>query len=243
MVRGDSTPERGLRPLARSALRVLGKRRVRHPGDEAPLVRWIRVAKGDREGLAAAAAAEDPEVKMRGGAGIAVAAEEADLVSSSHDVAHLDQNAVRHEVTVEGQGRVVVQDEHSLNGIFRKLRDVGYTVFPVNPNAETVEGVTCYPNVQAIPDGVEGVVIVTRPEVTEQVVRDFEEWVQQGAPDPRTDTEGATVSNSELTQTDVEAGRQFWAFQPIRYYRTPVVEDASWPDTEVDTFVLAKLEE
>lgn len=77
------------------------------------------------------------------------------------------------------------QDD-AANGIFRKLRDTGYTVFPVNPHADTVEGVTCYPNVQAIPDGVEGVVIVTRPEVTAQVVRDCAEagvksvWMHKG---------------------------------------------------------------
>jgi predicted CoA-binding protein len=59
-------------------------------------------------------------------------------------------------------------------------------VFPVNPNAEQAEGVACYPNVQAIPDGVEGVVIVTRPDITEQVVRDCAEagvkyvWMHKG---------------------------------------------------------------
>jgi hypothetical protein len=66
------------------------------------------------------------------------------------------------------------QDD-AANGIFRKLRDEGYEVFPVNPSVETVEGVTCYPNVQSIPGGVEGVVIVTSPKVTEQVVRDCAE--------------------------------------------------------------------
>ena len=63
------------------------------------------------------------------------------------------------------------QDD-AANGIFRKLRDEGYTVFAVNPSVESVEGETCYPNVQSIPGGVEGVVIVTSPKITEQVVRD-----------------------------------------------------------------------
>ncbi len=76
--------------------------------------------------------------------------------------------------------------DDAANGIFRKLRDAGYAVFPVNPNTDTAEGVTCYPNVQAIPDGVEGVVIVTRPEITDQVVRDCAEagvkyvWMHSG---------------------------------------------------------------
>jgi uncharacterized protein len=77
------------------------------------------------------------------------------------------------------------QDE-TANFIFRKLRDAGYTMFPVNPHTDTAEGVTCYPNVQAIPDGVDGVVIVTRPAITEQVVRDCAEagvkfvWMHKG---------------------------------------------------------------
>jgi predicted CoA-binding protein len=62
--------------------------------------------------------------------------------------------------------------EGTANGIYRKLRDMGHQVFPVNPNADAVEGDTCYPSVKAIPGSVDGVVIVTRPEVTEQVVHD-----------------------------------------------------------------------
>ena len=37
------------------------------------------------------------------------------------------------------------------NAVFKKLRDSGYEVFPVNPNAEVVEGVKCYPNVVPYP--------------------------------------------------------------------------------------------
>ncbi|MEW5847658.1 MAG: CoA-binding protein [Myxococcota bacterium] len=58
------------------------------------------------------------------------------------------------------------------NGIFVKLRDEGYQVFAVNPNATVVEGAPCYARVSDIPGGVDAVVIVTRPEATEEVVRD-----------------------------------------------------------------------
>jgi predicted CoA-binding protein len=37
---------------------------------------------------------------------------------------------------------------------------------------QTFEGDRCYPDVQSIPGGVGGVVIITRPEVTERIVRD-----------------------------------------------------------------------
>lgn len=61
------------------------------------------------------------------------------------------------------------------NGIFTGLRQRGYEVFPVNPNATEVMGEPCYPTLQTIPGGVDAVVIVTRPEVTEAVVRDCAE--------------------------------------------------------------------
>jgi predicted CoA-binding protein len=61
------------------------------------------------------------------------------------------------------------------NIVYRKLRASGYEVFPVNPNAETVEGDNCYPNLKSVPGGVDGVVIATRPAVTEEVVRECAE--------------------------------------------------------------------
>lgn len=56
------------------------------------------------------------------------------------------------------------------NLIFRKLKAGQRQVFAVNPNAETVEGETCYPTVMAIPGGVDGAVIVTTPKVACEVI-------------------------------------------------------------------------
>ncbi len=58
------------------------------------------------------------------------------------------------------------------NGIMKALRQRGHHVFAVNPNATEVDGVPCYPSLQAIPDGVGAAVIVTRPEVSEAVARE-----------------------------------------------------------------------
>lgn len=58
------------------------------------------------------------------------------------------------------------------NLIYKTLRERGYEVFALNPNATEIEGDPCYPNLQAIPGGVEGVVLATTPQVTEQIVRD-----------------------------------------------------------------------
>lgn len=58
------------------------------------------------------------------------------------------------------------------NLICRRLKQSGHAVFPVNPHMRTFEGDRCYPDVGSIPGGVDGVVIVTRPEITQQIVHD-----------------------------------------------------------------------
>jgi len=61
---------------------------------------------------------------------------------------------------------------HGANVVYQRLRERGYEVFAVNPNAEVVHGDACYPDLRSIPDGVEAVVIGTRPELAEATVRD-----------------------------------------------------------------------
>jgi hypothetical protein len=54
--------------------------------------------------------------------------------------------------------------------IYLKLRDHGYQVFPVHPGAETLHGDPCYPNLSAIPGGVDAVFIMNSPRVSEGIV-------------------------------------------------------------------------
>ena len=58
------------------------------------------------------------------------------------------------------------------NLIYHRLKHTGHDVIPVNPKLQSFEGDRCYPNLKSIPGGVDGVVIITRPEVTEQIVRE-----------------------------------------------------------------------
>ena len=60
--------------------------------------------------------------------------------------------------------------QQAANAVFRKLRDSGYEVFPVNPNAVETEGVQCYPDLQSIPGQLDGVVVVTHPSVSAGLV-------------------------------------------------------------------------
>ena len=58
------------------------------------------------------------------------------------------------------------------NLIYKRLKDTGHDVFAVHPSLQSFEGDRCYPNLQSIPGGVDGVVVITRPEVTNQIVHD-----------------------------------------------------------------------
>jgi uncharacterized protein len=73
-------------------------------------------------------------------------------------------------IAVAGVSRT--PDSSAANGIYRRLRDSGYEVFPVNPNADEVEGTVCYHDLKSIPGKVDGVIIVTRPEAADQLVHD-----------------------------------------------------------------------
>jgi uncharacterized protein len=66
----------------------------------------------------------------------------------------------------------VSRDPHqAANAIYRKLLVTGYEVFPVNPSAHEVEGVTCYPDVRSVPVPLDGVVVATHPDTAIDVVR------------------------------------------------------------------------
>ena len=62
--------------------------------------------------------------------------------------------------------------DHGANTIFRRLRDRGYDVFAVNPNADEVEGVLSYHSLASIPGGVDAVVIATAPERADGTMRE-----------------------------------------------------------------------
>jgi hypothetical protein len=64
---------------------------------------------------------------------------------------------------------------HGANTVFNRLRERGYEVFAVNPNADQVEGVHSYHDLKSIPGGVEAVVIATAPQNAEGTMRACDE--------------------------------------------------------------------
>jgi hypothetical protein len=72
--------------------------------------------------------------------------------------------------------------------------------------------------------------------LSDGVIADFEQWIRLGAPDPRT-ADGA--SWKRLTHADA---KNHWSFKPVQKHEPPLVKDVAWAKTDVDRFVLARLE-
>jgi hypothetical protein len=68
------------------------------------------------------------------------------------------------------------------------------------------------------------------------VIADFEQWVRSGAADPR---DGKAPLGGGI---DLERGRKFWSFRPPKKLPPPVVKDATWPRSDIDRFIAARLE-
>jgi hypothetical protein len=78
-----------------------------------------------------------------------------------------------------------------------------------------------------------------RKKLSDEVLQDFREWIEMGAPDPRENSE-ETVSSS-ITSEDIKKGREFWSFKPPQRSSAPEVKDLGWAKTEIDQFVFAGL--
>src|ERR1044072_3333188 len=66
---------------------------------------------------------------------------------------------------------------YGANVVYRRLRERGYNVFAVNPNATEVEGDKAYESLTSIPGGVDAVVIGTRPDRADATMN---EWADLG---------------------------------------------------------------
>ena len=79
----------------------------------------------------------------------------------------------KQRVAVTGVSRE--PQSHGGNIVYQRLRQRGYQVFAVNPNADIVEGDRCFHDLKSIPGGVDAVVIATRPEQADGSVRECAE--------------------------------------------------------------------
>jgi predicted CoA-binding protein len=112
-------------------------------------------------------------------------------------------------VAVTGVSRT--PKDHGSNTVYKRLRDRGYEVFAVNPNADEVEGDRCYQDLKSIPGGVQAVVIGTRPEIAEDTMRECAElgitqvWMHRG-PGGGSVSDAATAYGRQRGITVIDGG-------------------------------------
>ncbi|MEM9367287.1 MAG: DUF1553 domain-containing protein [Planctomycetota bacterium] len=103
--------------------------------------------------------------------------------------------------------------------------DSGPAVMPGDSDASMLISALKYESSEMPPEG----------KLPEQVIADFEKWVAEGAIDPRKADADALPVRDEI---NLEAGRQFWAFQPLVMAEIP--RDAGGPlraATDIDAFL------
>src|SRR5918993_1112307 len=68
------------------------------------------------------------------------------------------------------------------------------------------------------------------------------QWIREGALWPAATTEASPAPAAAHERVITPEQRAFWAFQPVSQPAAPVVRDSAWPRTDIDRFVLARLE-
>ena len=101
--------------------------------------------------------------------------------------------------------------EHGANTVYKRLRERGYEVFAVNPNADEVEGDRSYHDLESIPGGVDAVVVATAPSKADDTMRECDElginkvWMHRG-PGGGSVSETATAYGREHGITVIDGG-------------------------------------
>lgn len=72
-----------------------------------------------------------------------------------------DEFLAQRRIAVTGVSRT--PGSHGGNTIYTQLRERGFDVVPVNPNAAVAEGDACYRDLASVPGGVGAVVVATAP--------------------------------------------------------------------------------
>jgi cytochrome c553 len=79
-----------------------------------------------------------------------------------------------------------------------------------------------------------------KPMLPAATIAAFVEWIKQGAPWPATTTSAVKPAATPAPITAEQ--RAWWAFQPLARPAVPAVANAEWVKTDIDRFVLARLE-
>lgn len=92
-----------------------------------------------------------------------------------------------------------------------------------NPDASILLMALRYDGLEMPPSG----------QLPEHIIADFEKWIQQGLPDPRTPPDA--VKNDLKTEAG-PVGKDLWSLKPVVQPEIPQAE-SDWPETSIDQFV------
>lgn len=73
------------------------------------------------------------------------------------------------------------------NIVYKTLMEKGFTVYPINPNIENIDGEKTYPSVSELPDKVKNLVVLLKPAdvlplVDQAIQKGIDKiWLQQGS--------------------------------------------------------------
>lgn len=105
--------------------------------------------------------------------------------------------------------------------------DSGASVVPGDPDESLLLSALRHESYEMPPD----------QKLPDNVIADFQRWIERGAVDPRDQGNGQPPRG-----VDPAEAAAHWAFQPIAEPTPPAVEDESWIQSPIDRFVLARLE-
>ena len=113
-----------------------------------------------------------------------------------------------------------------LRETLRRGGDSGLAIVPGRVDQSLLIEAVRYESLEMPPEG----------KLPQRVIVDLVKWVEMGAPDPR------DAKSDRPPDTAVTNGRDHWAFQPVKEPQRPDVKEDSWPLSELDFFILSRLE-
>ena len=109
----------------------------------------------------------------------------------------------------------------------RKGGESGHAVVPKNLDESLL--------IEAIRYQDEDLAMPPKEKLPPAVIADFEKWILMGAPDPR-------EKNAATEKPNWEKSRDHWSFKEPKQPAVPKVKQDNWARTDIDRFILARLE-
>jgi hypothetical protein len=91
--------------------------------------------------------------------------------------------------------------------LFTELVKKGYTVYPINPHAEEIEGVTVYSTVAELPEDVENVIISVPASTAEHILEEIDTskikrvWLHKGGGEGASNTKNVELAREKGLET------------------------------------------